>query len=90
MLCNVVGASIVYKIVKMNNIALQCKSLIVLLIIIGDRVDRNGDTVKAESAHRRDCVAEVAETNIDYGVPHSPAGLQSKIVNKVLDKSVKV
>lgn len=60
MMCDVVGASTAYKtvkttykIVKMNNIALQCKSLIVLLIIIGDRVDRNGDTVKAESAHTK-------------------------------------
>lgn len=53
-MCDVVGASIVHKIVKMTYIALQCKSLIVLTIIIGDRVDRNGDTVKPESAHRRD------------------------------------
>ena len=43
-LCNVVGASIAYKIVKKDYIALQCKYLIVLTIIIGDRVDRNGDT----------------------------------------------
>ena len=61
-MCDVVGASIAHKIVKIDYIALQCKSLIVLTIIIGDRVDRNGDTVKAESAHRRDCEAEVAET----------------------------
>lgn len=61
-MCNVVGASIVHKIVKKDYIALQCKPLIVLTIIIGDRVDRNGDTVKAELAHRRDCEAEVAET----------------------------
>ena len=61
-LCYNGGASIVHKIVKKDYIALQCKCLIVLTIIIGDRVDRNGDTVKAESAHRRDCEAEVAET----------------------------
>ena len=47
-------------------------------------------TCYAVSAHEVDCEAEVAETNPAYGVPHSPAGLQSKIVNKVLDKSLKV
>lgn len=77
-MCDVGAASIAYKIVKIAYIALQCKYLIVLTIINRDRVDRNGDTVKAESAHRRDCDAEVAETCLAYGVPHSPAGLQSK------------
>ena len=52
--CNVVGASIAYKIVKKDYISLQCKSLIVLTIIIGDRVDRNGDGI---GAHEVVCVA---------------------------------
>lgn len=58
-MCDVVGASIVHKIVKKDYIALQCKYLIVLTIIIGDRVDRNGDGI---GAHEVDCEAEVAET----------------------------
>lgn len=58
-MCNVVGASIAYKIVKKDYIALQCKYLIVLVIIIGERVDRNGDGI---GAHEVVCEAEVAET----------------------------
>jgi hypothetical protein len=50
-MCDVVGASIAYKIVKIDYIALQCKCLIVLTIIIGDRVDRKGTDSIAESAH---------------------------------------
>lgn len=85
-MCDVVGASIAHKIVKKDYIALQCKSLIVLTIIIGDRVDRNGDGIGAPQGLR----SRGSGDRIAYGVPHSPAGLQSKIVNKVLDKSLKV
>jgi hypothetical protein len=46
-MCDVVGASIAYKTVKIDYIALQCKSLIVKTIIKGDRVNRNGDGIKA-------------------------------------------
>ena len=89
-MCDVVGASIVHKIVKKDYIALQCKCLIVLTIIIGDRVDRNGTDSIAESAHTKWSTKQGSGDHIAYGVPHSPAGLQSKIVNKVLDKSLKV
>jgi hypothetical protein len=41
-LCNVVGAATVYKIVKKDYITLQCKLLIVLTIINRDRVDNKG------------------------------------------------
>lgn len=61
-MCNVVGASIVHKIVKKDYIALQCKSLIIKYIYTEHRIDRNGTDSIAESAHRRDCEAEVAET----------------------------
>jgi hypothetical protein len=55
MLYNVVGAATVYKrvkpatvykIKKIDYIALQCKLLIVLTIINRDRVDNKGDTVE--------------------------------------------
>ena len=55
-LCNVVGAATVYKIVKKDYIALQCKLLIVLTIINRDRVDNKGTQSMMESAHRRDYV----------------------------------
>jgi hypothetical protein len=56
MLCDVVGAATVYKIVKKDYIALQCKLLIVLTIINRDRVDNKGTQSMTESAHRRDYV----------------------------------
>ena len=48
-MCDVVGAATVYKIVKKDYIALQCKLLIVLTIINRDRVDNKG----TESAHTK-------------------------------------
>ena len=51
-MCDVVGASIVHKIVKIAYIALQCKPLIVLTIINRDRVDRNGDGIGAPKGLR--------------------------------------
>jgi hypothetical protein len=51
-----VGAATVYKIVKKDYIALQCKLLIVLTIINRDRVDNKGTQSMMESAHRRDYV----------------------------------
>jgi hypothetical protein len=56
MLCDVVGAATVYKIVKKDYIALQCKLLIVLIIINRDRVVNKGTQSMTESAHRRDYV----------------------------------
>jgi hypothetical protein len=41
-LYNVVGAATVYKIEKIDYVALQCKYLIVLTIINRDRVDNKG------------------------------------------------
>lgn len=41
-MCDVVGASIAYKIVKIAYIALQCKSLIIKYIYTEHRIDRNG------------------------------------------------
>ena len=41
-LCDVVGAATVYKIVKKDYIALQCKLLITKVIIIRDRVGNKG------------------------------------------------
>jgi len=41
-LCNIVGAATVYKIVKMKYIALQCKSLKLKEEINRDRVDNKG------------------------------------------------
>jgi len=46
-MCNVVGASIAYKIVKMTYIALQCKSLIIKEETIQFNNDRNGDGIGA-------------------------------------------
>lgn len=57
-MCDVVGASIVHKIVKKDYIALQCKSLIIKYIYTEHRIDRNGTDSIAESAHRRDYDAE--------------------------------
>ena len=42
MLCNIVGAATVYKIVKKDYIALQCKSLKLKEEINRDRVDNKG------------------------------------------------
>jgi len=56
-MCDVVGASIVHKIVKKDYIALQCKSLIIKYIYKEPRIDRKGTDSIAESAHRRDYVA---------------------------------
>lgn len=53
-MCDVVGASIAYKIVKKDYIALQCKSLIIKYIYTEHRIDRKGTDSIAESAHRRD------------------------------------
>ena len=53
-LCNIVGAATVYKIVKKDYIALQCKYLIVLTIINRDTVINNGDRI---SSHEVDYVA---------------------------------
>jgi len=53
-MCDVVGASIVHKIVKIDYIALQCKSLIILTIIHCIKVAINGCDWVMESAHRRD------------------------------------
>jgi hypothetical protein len=52
-LCDVVGAATVYKIVKKDYIALQCKLLIVLTIINRDRVDNKGTQSRAESVHTK-------------------------------------
>ena len=73
-MCDVVGASIVHKIVKIAYIALQCKSLIIKTIIHCIKVAINGDGIGAPQGLCR----RVAETALAYGVPHSPAGLQSK------------
>ena len=54
MLCNVVGAATVYKIVKKDYIALQCKLLITKVIINRDTVINNGDRI---GAHAVDYVA---------------------------------
>ena len=56
-MCDVVGASIAYKIVKKDYIALQCKSLIIKTILHCIKVAINGTDSIAESAHRRDYVA---------------------------------
>lgn len=85
-MCDVVGASIAHKIVKIDYIALQCKSLIIKYIYTEHRIDRNGDGIGAPKGLR----SRDSGDHIAYGVPHSPAGLQSKIVNKVLDKLTKV
>jgi hypothetical protein len=47
-LCNVVGAATVYKIVKKDYIALQCKSMITKVIINRDRVDNKGTQSRME------------------------------------------
>jgi hypothetical protein len=52
-LCDVVGASIVHKIVKIAYIALQCKLLIVKYIYTEHRIDRKGTDSIAESAHTK-------------------------------------
>ena len=54
---NIVGATTVYKIVKKDYIALQCKSLKLKEEINRDRVDNKGTQSRTESAHRRDYVA---------------------------------
>ena len=41
-MCNVVGASIAHKIVKIDYIALQCNSLIIKYIYTESKIDRNG------------------------------------------------
>lgn len=90
---NVVGASIAYKIVKKDYIALQCKSLIIKIIIHCIKVAINGDGINAIVLRNRRTAGTMSQgsgDHIAYGVPHSPAGLQSKIVNKVLDKLTKV
>lgn len=43
-----------------------------------------------ESEHTKWSWMSGSGDDIAYGVPHSPAGLQSKIINKVLDKNEKV
>jgi hypothetical protein len=55
-MCDVAEAATVYKIVKKDYIALQCKLLIVLTIINRDRVVNKGTQSMTESAHRRDYV----------------------------------
>lgn len=52
-MCNVVGASIVHKIVKIAYIALQCKSLIIKEETIQINKDRKGTDSIAESAHTK-------------------------------------
>lgn len=52
-MCDVVGASIAYKIVKIDYIALQCKSLIIKYIYTEHRIDRKGTDSIAESAHTK-------------------------------------
>ena len=89
-MCNVVGASVAHKIVKIDYIALQCKSLKVKYIYTESKIDRNGCDWVTESAHTKWTMSEGSGDHIAYGVPHSPAGLQSKIINKVLDKLRKV
>ena len=46
MLCNVVGASIAYKIKKIDYIALQCKLLIIKYIYTEANVDNKGTQPK--------------------------------------------
>jgi len=52
-LCNVVGAATVYKIVKKDYIAVQCKSLKLNEEINRDRVDNKGTQSVPESAHTK-------------------------------------
>ena len=52
-LCDVVGAATVYKIVKKDYIALQCKSLKLKEEINRDRVDNKGTESRTESAHTK-------------------------------------
>ena len=48
-MCNVVGASIAYKIVKIDYIALQCKYLIIKYIYTESKVDNKGTQSLTES-----------------------------------------
>lgn len=46
-MCNVVGAATVYKIVKKDYIALQCKLLIIKYIYTESKVDNKGTQTKS-------------------------------------------
>jgi len=81
-LCNVVGAATVYKIVKKDYIALQCKLLIVLTIINRDTVINNGDRI---GAHEVDYVAGLRRP-IKPMESRTGGTLVLKKSNKVLDK----
>jgi len=52
-MCDVVGAATVYKIVKKDYIALQCKSLKLKEEINRDRVGNKGTQSRIESAHTK-------------------------------------
>jgi len=52
-LCNVVGAATVYKIVKKDYIALQCKLLIIKEELNRDRVGNKGTQSVMESVHTK-------------------------------------
>lgn len=72
-MCNVVGASIAYKIVKIDNIALQCNSLKVKTIIKGDRVNRNGDGINAIVLRNQRTVGTMSQGSGDQYSLRSPA-----------------
>lgn len=68
-MCNVVGAATVYKIVKKDYIALQCKYLIVLTIINRDTVINNG----TESEHTKWTMSQGCGDQLSLGSP-APEG----------------
>ena len=53
MMCDVVGAATVYKIVKKDYIALQCKYLNIKYIYTEHRIDNKGTQSRMESAHTK-------------------------------------
>ena len=85
-LCDVVGAATVYKIVKKDYIALQCKSLKLKEEINRDTDINNGDRI---SAHEVDYVAGLRRP-IKPMESRTGGTLVLKKSNKVLDKSEKV
>jgi len=80
--CDVAEAATVYKIVKKDYIALQCKLLITKVIINRDRVDNKGDRI---GAHEVDYVAGLRRP-IKPMESRTGGTLVLKKSNKVLDK----
>lgn len=69
-LYNVAAGATVYKIKKIDYIALYRKQLIIKYIYTESKVDNKGTQSLTETAHRRDSSGQVAETCLDYEVPH--------------------